>query len=181
MQAVQAGLSCPPPPPPEQKKKGKIIYGYFVVFFFYQHCKIICSLSLTLSEKIMIPLVAGMGGKLSRAVNLTPTWILKVIFHAYPICFKLSEYKFITIIIIIQIKLSCFLCHLVSYPWLQEWGQAVQGGLSCPHPPPPPIGYWKLFYLIIPLVLNYLYMNCIIYNHNSDQIELFSLSFGLIP
>ena len=45
----------------------------------------------------------------------------------------------------------------------------------------PHLGIESYFYLLIPFVSNNLYMNCIIYNHNSDQIELFSFSFGLIP
>ena len=54
-------------------------------------------------------------------------------------CFELSEYQFVTIIIINQVKLSCFLCRLVPYPSLLHVrgrgavGQAVQGGFSCPH------------------------------------------------
>ena len=43
------------------------------------------------------------------------------------------EYELITIIIIIQIKLSWFFfCRLVSYPWLQGWGASCPGRFILP-------------------------------------------------
>ena len=44
----------------------------------------------------LIPLVAGLGGKLSKAVYLTPTWVMRVkIFHAHFTCFKYLNMKMI--------------------------------------------------------------------------------------
>ena len=63
------------------------------------------------------PLVAGVGGKLSRAVYLAPhLGIMFKFFNAHFTCFKLSVHEVDSFIIIIQVKLSCFLCRLVSYP-----------------------------------------------------------------
>ena len=58
-------------------------------------------------------------------------------------------------------------------------GQAVQGGLSSP----PHLGImFNFFLMLISLVSNFLYIKLYhLYNHNSSQIELFSLSFVLIP
>ena len=53
---------------------------------------------------------------------LPPTWVLKVIFYAHLTCFIQSEYEFITIIIIIQMKLSCFL-SLVHTLCCRGWGK----------------------------------------------------------
>ena len=65
----------------------------------------------------LIPLVAGVGGKLSRAVYLAPhLGIMFNFFNAHFTCFKLSVHEVVSYIIIIQVKLSCFLCRLVSYP-----------------------------------------------------------------
>ena len=59
----------------------------------------------------------GGGGKLSRAVYLAPTWVLCLIFfNAHFTCFKLSVHEFVSFIIIIQVKLSCFLCRSFSNP-----------------------------------------------------------------
>ena len=50
----------------------------------------------------LIPLVVGVGGKLSRAVYLTPTRVLKVrFFYGHSSCFKIYEYEIVSFIIII--------------------------------------------------------------------------------
>ena len=46
--------------------------------------------------------------------------------------FKLSKCGDVSILNIIQVKFSCFLCRIVLYAKLQGWGQAVQGSFSCP-------------------------------------------------
>ena len=49
---------------------------------------------------------------------------------------QISEYEVDSFITIIQVKLSCYLCCLVSLTFVAGvggGGQAVQGGLSCPH------------------------------------------------
>ena len=61
-------------------------------------------------------LVAGVGGKLSRPVYLAPTHLgIKVNFFAKFSHFKLSECDDVSIINIIQVKFSCFLCQIVLY------------------------------------------------------------------
>ena len=67
-------------------------------------------------------------------------WIIKVKVDAHSTYFNVSEYEDVSIINIMQVKLSCFLCHTVSYTWHQGCGQAVQGGLTCTNPP----GYHRL-------------------------------------
>ena len=65
-----------------------------------------------------IPLVVGVGGKLSRAVYLAPhLGIESKIFYGHSSCFKICECEVDSFIIIIQVKFSCFLCRLVSYSW----------------------------------------------------------------
>ena len=49
--------------------------------------------------------------------------------------FKLSVHEVVSFIIISQIKLSCFLCRLVSYPQLQGWGASCPGRFILPPPP----------------------------------------------
>ena len=70
------GASCPgrfilPPPPPKKIKKQEKL-SMDILLFFCNTAKIKCTLLVILSEKLMIPLVAGVGDKLSRAVYLTP-------------------------------------------------------------------------------------------------------------
>ena len=94
--------------------------------------------------------------------------------------FQLSEYEVDSFVTIIQVKLSCFLCCLISLTFVAGVGG---GGGSCPGrfilPPT-----WVLC-----LILFNAHFTCFklsvhevesFYNHNSSQIELFSLSFGLI-
>ena len=73
-------------------------------------------------------LVTGVGGKLSRPVYLDPhppEYQSKIIL---PKCshFKLSKCDDVSIINIIQVKFSCFLCWIVPVHLLQGWG------VSCP-------------------------------------------------
>ena len=94
------------------------------------------------------------GGKLSRAVYLAPNppgYQSKIILLILLIL-NLSEYQYVSIKNIIQVKFSCFLSGIVSYAKLQEWGQAAQGGLSSLHPP----GYQSKIILLILHILNYL-------------------------
>ena len=74
---------------------------------------------------------------LSRAVYLAPhLGIMFNSFNAHFTCFKLSVHEVVSFIIIIQVKLSCFLCCLISLTFVAGGGgggQTVQGGLSCPH------------------------------------------------
>ena len=71
----------------------------------------------------LIPLVAGVGGKLSRAVYLAPHLDMMFnFFNAHSICFKLSVHEVVSFIIIIQVKLSCFLCCLVSFTFVARVG-----------------------------------------------------------
>ena len=61
-------------------------------------------------------LVAGVGGKLSRPVYLAPTHLgIKVKVLCLFFFFKLSECEDVSIISIIQVKFSCFLCQIVLY------------------------------------------------------------------
>ena len=62
-------------------------------------------------------LVTGVGGKLSRPVYLDPhsPEYLVIFFFAMFSHFKLSECDDVSIINIIQVKFSCFLCYIVSY------------------------------------------------------------------
>ena len=62
-------------------------------------------------------LVTGVGGKLSRPVYLAPHplgYQSKIILLSFS-HFKLSEYDDVSIINIIQVKFSCFLCQIVLY------------------------------------------------------------------
>ena len=43
---------------------------------------------------------------------------------------KLFDYEDESIKNIIQVKYSCFLCHIVPYAKLKVWGQAVHASLS---------------------------------------------------
>ena len=94
--------------------------------------------------------------------------------------FQISEYEVDSFITIIQVKLSCFLCCLISLTFVAGvgGGQAVQGCLSCPPP-----GYYVLILFNAHFTCFKLSVHEVesFYNHNSSQIELFSLSFGLIP
>ena len=95
-------------------------------------------------------LVAEAGCKLSRAVYLAPHLSIdSLTFYDHSTCFKLSEYKVASNAVIMHVKYSCLPGHSVSYAWLQRWGgQAVQGGLSCPPPPPHLSMMVKLFMII---------------------------------
>ena len=73
--------------PPPQKKKKKKRKNYLRIFCYFitstlQKLKVLFG---SLSEIIIIPLVAGMGGKLSRAVYLTPTWVLCLTIFSSPV------------------------------------------------------------------------------------------------
>ena len=94
--------------------------------------------------------------------------------------FQISEYEVDSFITIIQVKLSCFLCCLISLTFVAGVGG---GGASCPGrfilPPT-----WVLC-----LILFNAHFTCFklsvhevesFYYHNLSQIELFSLSVGLI-
>ena len=62
-------------------------------------------------------LVTGVGGKLSRPVYLDPhppEYQSKFFFAKFS-HFKLSECDDVSIINIIQVKFSCFLCQIVLY------------------------------------------------------------------
>ena len=62
-------------------------------------------------------LVVGVGGKLSRPVYLDPhppEYQSKIILLSFLIL-KLSECDDVSIINIIQVKFSCFLCQIVLY------------------------------------------------------------------
>ena len=74
-----------------------------------------------------------------------PTWVSKKNYFAKSTYFKLSEYEDVSIINMIQIKFSCFLCRIVSYAKLQGCGQAVF--ISPIHPP----GYHSKMILLIQL------------------------------
>ena len=71
----------------------------------------------------LIPLVAGVGGKLSRAVYLAPhmgneSYFFSCSFHLL----QISEYEVDSFITIIQVKLSCYLCCLVSLTFVAGVG-----------------------------------------------------------
>ena len=80
----------------------------------------------------------GGGASCPGQFILRPTWVLYFFFfNAHSTCFKLSVHEVVSFIIIIQVKLSCFLCCSVSVTFVAGvggGGQAVQGGLSCPPP-----------------------------------------------
>ena len=78
----------------------------------------------------LIPLVAGVGGKLSRAVYLAPpppphlgneSKNSSCSFHL----FQISEYEVDSFITIIQVKLSCYLCCLVSLTFVAGVGSKL--------------------------------------------------------
>ena len=59
----------------------------------------------------------GGGASCPGRFILPPTWVLCLIFfNAHFTCFKHSVHEFVSFIIIIQVKLSCFLCRSVSNP-----------------------------------------------------------------
>ena len=64
-------------------------------------------------------LVAGVGGKLSRPVDPAPppptTLVSKYNYFANSTYFNLSDCEDVSIINIIQVKFSCFLCWIVPY------------------------------------------------------------------
>ena len=71
----------------------------------------------------LIPLVAGVGDKLSRAVYLAPHLGNESLKFSYSFhLFQISEYEVDSFIIIIQVKLSCFLCCLVSFTFVAGVG-----------------------------------------------------------
>ena len=81
------------------------------------------------------------GAKCPGQFNLPPpTSVSKVKIFAFSTYFKLSECEDVSIIIIIiiQVKLSCFPHRTVSYAWLQGKGgageQVVQGSLFWAQP-----------------------------------------------
>ena len=57
------------------------------------------------------------GGSCPAWLVLPPTWVLKVIFMLILLVSN-DIYEILTIIIMILVKLSCFLCRFVSYAWL---------------------------------------------------------------
>ena len=83
-------------------------------------------------------LSCGGGGKLFRAVYLVPThMVIKVkIILLILLFFKLSECGNISVINTIQVKISTFLCRIVSYAKCRGRVQDVKCSLSCPLPPP---------------------------------------------
>ena len=129
-----------------------------VSFIIITQVKLVCFLCPSVSYPcclISLTFVAGVGGKLSRAVYLAPppppTWVLCLIsFNAHSTCFKLSVHEVVSFIIITQVKLGCFLCPSVSYPCCLislTFVAGLGGKLSravylAPPPPPPPPGYY---------------------------------------
>ena len=107
-------------------------------------------------------LIAGVGGKLSRAVYLAPhlgNWKLNN-FILIPLVLIHLNYEVIIIYYNLS-HLACFLCCYVSYAWCKGGGgdrggggQAVQGGLSCS--PPTTLVLSLLLFFLIPLGLYYL-------------------------
>ena len=80
-----------------------------------------------------------MGCKLSRAVYLPPplhhTLVLRVIFFSCSFhLFQISEYEVDSFITIIQVKLSCCLCCLISLTFdAGVWGGSCPGQFILPH------------------------------------------------
>ena len=117
-QAVQGGLSCPHlgimfsvfnAHSTCFKLSVHEVVSFIIIIQVKLSCYLCCLVSLTF--------VAGVGGKLSRLVYLAPTWVLCLtVFNAHSTCFKLSVHEVVSFIIIIQVKLSCFLCCSVSNP-----------------------------------------------------------------
>ena len=84
-----------------------------------------------------IALVAGLGGKLSRVVYLTPTWVIRMKFFSCSFhLFQISEYEDDSSIIIIQFKLSCYLCCFVSVTFVAGVGGKLSRAVYLPPPPP---------------------------------------------
>ena len=124
-QAVQGSLSCPPP------HHLGIVSFFLCSFHLFQISEyevdsfitiIQVKLSCFLCCLISLTFVAGVGGGGGGAscpgwFILPPTWVLcLILFNAHFTCFKLSVHEVESFIIIIQVKLCCFLCRLVSYP-----------------------------------------------------------------
>ena len=90
------------------------------------------------------------GGKLSRPVYLDPhppEYQSKNNF-ANSTYFKLSECDDVSIINIIQVKFSCFLCQIILYASLHGWGG---GGVSRPGQfilPPTHLSIKVIFFLL---------------------------------
>ena len=76
--------------------------------------------------------------------------------------FQISEYEVDSFITIIQVKLRCCLCCLISLTFVAEvgGGGGVGGGASCPGQfiLPPTWVLCLIFLMLISLVLNFLYM-----------------------
>ena len=83
----------------------------------------------------LIPLVAGVGGKLSRAVYLAPLLGNERLFFSCSFhLLQISEYEFDSFITIIQVKLSCYLCCLVSLTFVAGVGGKLSRGVYlAPH------------------------------------------------
>ena len=68
-------------------------------------------------------------GRIYLVPHLNLKQNLNLCAHSY--YFKLSKCKDVPIIIIIQVKKSCFLCRTVSYAWLQGW-ESYKGQFNSP-------------------------------------------------
>ena len=68
-------------------------------------------------------------------------------FHAHSSCSICLEYKVVLFINIVSDKQPWFLGRSDLYCIYQEWGQADQGGLSCP--PPGIFDILQIFYIIL--------------------------------
>ena len=77
----------------------------------------------------------------------------KLNYFANTTYFKLSECDDVSIINIIQVKFSCFLCSIFLYAKLQGWGGKLSRPVYlAPHPP----GHQSKSIVPILLILNYL-------------------------
>ena len=105
-QAVQAGLSCPPP------TQVKIYVCYFVIFLYhFNEFRSYTSLKWE---------IGACGVNIGK--TLTSSWIkisrlsdFKLNYFANTTYFKLSECDDVSIVNIIQVKFSYFLCRIVLY------------------------------------------------------------------
>ena len=96
----------------------------------------------------LIRLVAGVGGKLFRAVYLARHETLNYFLHST--CFKVSECEDVSIIIIIQVKFSCFFVA-----WFHTIDCRGRGKLSRTVYLAPNRITKVEFWMLIPLISNY--------------------------
>ena len=137
-QAVQGGLSCPPPRISKRMDNQQFLLHHLLQKYLVERDINFISVNLKclLQTFSWVTYWQGVGGKLSRAVYLAPRlefqWesiIRKFYYTIYYRNISLREIK----TLFQSIWNAYFKCS-VGLRIDKGWGQAVQGGLSCPPP-----------------------------------------------